>query len=486
MEQMTRRTFTRMAGGAAAALVQARGAEAVNIGGRREIFVDRELIAELRGAELRPAVPVDAGPALALDRPWEGPFSGYTTFLKDGDRFRIYYRGHPAALGDGSVTEVTCTAESPDAIRWTRPELELFPVQAARRNNVILAATPPFSHNFCPFLDTRPGVAPSERFKAVAGISKSGLAGFVSADGLRWTKRADLLFAAPKKFALDSQNLAFWSDAEQQYVLYYRTWKMIGGVNYRWTSRAVSRDFSVFTPAGEMDYGDAPPEHLYTNQTSAYFRAPHIYIGLCARFLPGRQVLSAEQAKAIRVDPKYFKDCSDAVLISSRGGLRYQRTFLDAFLRPGVGLENWVSRSNYPALNVLQTGRSTMSFLVNQNYGQPTAYLRRYELRLDGFASIHAGYRGGELITRPIVYDGDALELNYSTSAAGGVRLEVQDAAGAPLPGFALADSAELIGNEIDRAFPLRAAQSLAAHRGKPVRLRFALKDADLYGFRFA
>jgi hypothetical protein len=248
----------------------------------------------------------------------------------------------------------------------------------------------------------------------------------------------------------------------------------------------VSRDFSVFTPAGEMDYGDAPPEHLYTNQTSAYFRAPHIYIGLCARFLPGRQVLSAEQAKAIRVDPKYFKDCSDAVLISSRGGLRYQRTFLDAFLRPGVGLENWVSRSNYPALNVLQTGRSTMSFLVNQNYGQPTAYLRRYELRLDGFASIHAGYRGGELITRPIVYDGDALELNYSTSAAGGVRLEVQDAAGAPLPGFALADSAELIGNEIDRAFPLRAAQSLAAHRGKPVRLRFALKDADLYGFRFA
>jgi hypothetical protein len=267
--------------------------------------------------------------------------------------------------------------------------------------------------------------------------------------------------------------------------LYYRTWKKIGKTNYRWTSRAVSSDFRRFTPTGEMDFGDAPPQHLYTNQTSPYFRAPHIYVGICARFMPGRQVLTEQQARAIQVNPAYFKDCSDAVIISSRGGNRYQRTFLEAFLRPGMGIQNWVSRSNYPALNLMPTGASTMSFLVNRNYGQPTSYLGRYELRLDGFASAHAGFAGGELITRPLLFDGSRLELNYSTSAAGSVRVELQEASGNPIAGFTLTDSRELIGDEISRVHEWKGAPELSAWRGKPVRVRFVLRDADLFSYRF-
>lgn len=249
--------------------------------------------------------------------------------------------------------------------------------------------------------------------------------------------------------------------------------------------RAVSDDFRHFEPAGEMDFGDAPPEHLYTNQTSEYFRAPHIYIGICARFMPGRQILTDAQAKAINVDPKYFKDCSDAVLVSSRGGTRYTRTFMEAFLRPGVGIENWVSRSNYPSLNVVQTGPSSMSFFVNRNYGQPTSYLERYELRLDGFASVHAGYAGGEMMTKPIRFRGGQLEMNYSTSAAGSVRVEIQDEAGQPLAGYSLADARESIGDEIVGGAIWKAGPSVAALAGKPVRLKFALKDADLFAYRF-
>jgi len=173
------------------------------------------------------------------------------------------------------------------------------------------------------------------------------------------------------------------------------------------------------------------------------------------------------------VNPNYYKDCSDAVLLTSRGGNHYTRNFLEAFVRPGLGIENWVSRSNYPALNLMQTGPSTMSFLVNRNYGQPTAYLRRYELRLDGFSSAHAGFAGGELLTRPIIMDGTRLELNYSTSAAGSVRVEVD---GTPI------QSRELIGDEIARVCEV---PDLGSVRGKPVRLRFHLKDADLFSYRF-
>lgn len=472
---ITRRTFGKTIGMAAAAQSRAVGAAStpVNIGTRRELFVDREMIEEAQGVDLRLATPVDAGPVLQLDRPWERMFSTYTTILHDDGKYRLYYRGTPVSK-DGGGNEVTCYAESTDGMQWTRPNLGIYEAEGTRDNNVILAHDPPFSHNFTPFIDTKPGVDPAERFKAVAGYAKTGLIGFVSADGVHWKKLpGDPVLPPPDQFALDSQNIAFWSVSENQYVLYYRTWKKIDQTNFRWTSRAISGDFRHFTPTGEMDFGDAPPQHLYTNQTSAYFRAPHIYIGICARFMPGRQVLTDKQAKAIQVNPNYYKDCSDAVLLTSRGGNRYNRNFLEAFVRPGLGIENWVSRSNYPALNLMQTGPSTMSFLVNRNYGQPTAYLRRYELRLDGFASAHAGFAGGELLSRPIVTDGTRLELNYSTSAAGSVRVEVE---GTPIK------SRELIGDEINRICDL---PDLGSVRGKPIRLRFHLKDADLFSYRF-
>lgn len=229
----------------------------------------------------------------------------------------------------------------------------------------------------------------------------------------------------------------------------------------------------------------SPPEHLYTNQTSPYFRAPHIYIGIAARFMPGRQVITPQEAAAIRVDPKYFQDCSDAVLLTTRGGSNYERRFLEGFIRPGIGLENWVSRSNYPALNIVQTGPTEMSFFVNKNYGQPTAYLMRYALRLDGLASLRAGYSGGEMITRPIQFQGKVLEINYSTSAAGNVRVEIQDANGVPVPGFALSDSREIIGDEVARVVSWSSGSDVSRLAGHPVRIRLVLKDADIFSFRF-
>jgi hypothetical protein len=208
-------------------------------------------------------------------------------------------------------------------------------------------------------------------------------------------------------------------------------------------------------------------------------------VGIAARFMPGRRVISAGQAEAIGVDPGYFNDCSDAVLLTSRGGAVYDRTFMEGFLVPGIGPENWVSRTNYPALNVVQTGDHEMSFYVNQNYGQPTAHLRRYSLRLDGFASLRAGYDGGEVVTRPMIVEGNALLLNFETSAAGGIRVEVQDAEGTPLPGFTLDDAVETIGNEIERPVFWTHGSDVSSLAGRPIRLRFALKDAGLYAMRF-
>ena len=201
--------------------------------------------------------------------------------------------------------------------------------------------------------------------------------------------------------------------------------------------------------------------------------------------MPNRQVVTDEQAKKIGVNPDYYKDCSDAILMSTRGGSSYERKFLESFIRPETGLENWVSRSNYPALNVVQTGPTEMSVYLNEDYAQNSAHLNRYSMRLDGFASLRAPYAGGEVLTKLFTFIGQELEINYSTSAAGEIRVEIQDERGKPLTGYTLEDSQVIIGNEIKRIVAWRGRESVKSLASRPIRLRIFLKDADLYSLKF-
>lgn len=450
---------------------------------RRELFVDSLLIARMNGTHLQLHHPHDAGEVLRFDKPWEGPFCGYITVIKDGSRYRLYYRGLPTAKGETGNAAVTCYAESRDGIHWTKPNLGLYKIMGTRNNNVVLANVAPITHNFSPFLDARPDADPARRYKGLGGTKESGLVAFGSPDGIHWTKLQEKPVLT--RGAFDSQNVSFWSEWEQKYVCYFRTWTKGTYKGFRTVSRSTSHDFIHWSEPVEMSFGNTPRENIYTNQTAPYFRAPHIYISVAARFMPHRQVLTARQAKALGVDPKYFKDCSDAVLMSTRGGNRYHRTFMEGFIRPGIGLQNWVSRTNYPALNVVQTGPTELSVYVGENYAQPTANIHRYTLRLDGFVSVNAPYAGGEMITKPVTFKGKKLHLNFSTSAAGQIGVEIQDAAGQVIPGFSLADCHPLIGNEIDRAVSWKKGEDVSRLQGRPIRLRFVMKDADLYAIQF-
>jgi hypothetical protein len=158
---------------------------------------------------------------------------------------------------------------------------------------------------------------------------------------------------------------------------------------------------------------------------------------------------------------------------------------MQGFIDPGIGLSNWVSRTNYPALNVVQTSPEEMSVYVNQDYAQPTAHLHRYSMRLDGFASVYGNWEGGELLTKPFIFNGEKLFINFSTSAAGGVRIEITDADGKAIEGFEKNNSVELIGNEIEKEVTWEQDKNLSQLSGKPVRLRFLLSDAHIYSFRF-
>lgn len=458
-------------------------AQVLDLGNQRELFVDHYLIERLQGAQLKLHEPQKSGIVLKFDLPWEGPFVGYATVIKDGDTYRLYYRGLPTAGKDGSETEVTCYAQSEDGINWRKPVVGLFNVRGELNNNVVLHGQAPASHNFSPFLDQRPGVPASERFKAVGGTQASGLLAFVSGDGIHWRKWQDKPVFT--KGIFDSQNVVFWSESEGCYVCYFRTWTGEGYAGFRTVSRATSPDLLHWTDPVAMDFGATPNEHLYTSQTHPYFRAPHIYIATPMRLMPGRKVLTEAQAKALGVHSNYQSDCADAVFMTSRGSNRFDRTFMEGWIRPGTDLGNWASRAGLTALGVVPTGPAEMSIYKQANYAQPSACLVRYTLRTDGFVSINAPYRGGEMVTKPFRFAGKELVINFATSAAGSLRAELQTASGLAVPGFSLQEAVEVVGDEIERVVAWRQGSDVSKLAGQVVRLRCVMKDADLYSLRF-
>ena len=453
------------------------GDATIDIGSRLELFVDRLLVDRMDGVEFRLHEPQKLPPPRSMFR------GHYATVIKDGDLYRAYYRGNdPSYKGDrkhsGHPGETTCYAESRDGHEWTFPPLGLYEVNGTRDNNVILFGQSPFSSNFCPFLDTRPGVDRNERFKALAGhpgynrrLQAGGLHSFASADGIHWHKtshEAVIPYAPSWPHAFDSQNVSFWSEAEQLYVCYFRTWLTRHG-KLRTISRTTSPDFVHWSKPVAME-PNLPGEHLYTSQTHPYFRAPHIYIALPTRFVPGRGD-----------SPKYDKkdvNATDILFMSTRAGsTKYGRVFTEAFIRPGLDPGRWRNRSNYVALNMVPTGPAEMS--IYHFSGD------RYVLRTDGFISVNAGAEQGELLTKPLTFSGGELLLNFSTSATGSLRVEIQTADGQPIPGFAFADTTDLFGDEINGTYSWKSGADVSSLVGKPVRLRFVMQDADLYSFRF-
>lgn len=457
-------------------------AEVLQLGTRRELFVDHYLIEKMKSVQLKMHEPLREGIAIKFDQPWEGPFSCYTTVFKDGDRYRMYYRGKPKAGKDGDDAEGVCYAESKDGVAWTKPNLGLFEIHGTRNNNVVMTNMP-FPHNFSPFLDERPGVPADEKYKGLAGYIKIGLHAFKSPDGIHWSKMHPAAVFTNGIF--DSQNVAFWSTSENQYIMYFRTMKKVGKENIRWISRTTSKDFIQWSDPVEMEFGDTAPEQLYTNGTHPYYRAPHIYIALAKRFFPDKVAMSEEQAKTLVNHPKYRIAASDSVFFTTRGGNRYDRTFMEAFMKPGPTAEDWIARDNTPALGVVPANDREMLMYRVSHYAQPTIHMSLYRMRTDGFISVNAPYTGGELITKPFTFSGRQLELNFVTSAAGGVRVEIQDESGTALPGYAAADCPEMLGDEIGRVVAWKNGSDVSKLSGKNIKLRLVMNDADLYSLRF-
>ena len=172
----------------------------LDIGSRRELFVDDHLVDRMENLSFEYHTPRKAEVVFEFNAPWEGSSSAYVTIFKDGPIYRMYYRaveGNAPASGQGWVMN-TCYAMSEDGVHWKRPKLGLHEFKGSKENNIVWPGKGPGRwdtpvSNFAAFRDTNPDCPPSERYKALGGTFGwahpgylLGYQGFVSPDGVRW------------------------------------------------------------------------------------------------------------------------------------------------------------------------------------------------------------------------------------------------------------------------------------------------------------
>lgn len=522
-----------------AAEVSGSGGAPIGIDSRRELFVDAVLVDRLVGkSDLRLHHPTPREIVMVHDAPWEGNATAYHSIFKDGDRYRMYYSGLRirSAVGDtsnGLVTgvESLCYAESEDGIHWRKPELGLCEFQGSKANNIVFssAMAERFGVNVrgpAVFKDDNPDAPPEARYKTFfTSSSPLGMRPFQSADGIHWSPMSDEPTITDGAF--DSQNLAFWDAARGEYRAYWRyftsgitteeVWKPAG---VRAIRTAISKDLLHWESQSDLAYVDSPVEQLYENGVASYHRAPHLLLGFPIRYVErtGAQSTSSDAAgspagprrtqnwpASLRALPdfdhraaraglseRYGSALSEGLLMASRDGMTFKR-WNEAFLRPGIerpGTWNYghmfTGWRPVETASQLEGAPNELSFYAVEGYWTAAGTsLRRYTLRLDGFVSVNAPMSGGDLITKPIMFTGKTLSLNFSTSAAGSLRVELQSADGKPFPGFTLEDCDELFGDTLDRTVTWKGNANVSPLAGEPVRMRFALRDADLFAFQF-
>ncbi|HOW69134.1 MAG TPA: hypothetical protein PKY77_00920 [Phycisphaerae bacterium] len=498
--------------------------EALNIADRRQVFIDQTFLQNARGVELCVHPPRKTGEmTIRPEHPWEnGGIGPYSSVMKLGPTYHMWYHAMDTVHWDtGKTNGAVCYAQSKDGIKWEKLVIGLTEYQGRKDNNIV------FGHGASGVRIGQDGgmvfhdpLAPTdEQFRLAIryGQLGEGVHLFSSPDGIHWkpTHRA-VLNARPqtKGHHLDSQNVIFWDDQIRKYVAYMRKNVTDKGSQGRSIARGES-DTLAFPPVqdlpvvlgpdrNDLAHGENQVVDYYMSATikypwaeNAYYMFPtayYHYIGGALAEFPAEMPINAGPL--------------DTQFAASRDGVHWERYDRRAFVPLGMkGDFDWASARVVWGLVPDLSGREMFLYYRGSDWlhgwdrnernkqlltkaglgaDQNIATLSRLVIRRDGFVSARGAYTGGEFTTCPLIFQGRRLLLNVDTSATGIVQVGLLNADGSTIDNFSL-QKCDLIhtANEISRVVTWQRQSNVSTLAGKSVRLRFQVRDADLYAFQF-
>lgn len=457
----------------------------IDVADQKQLFIDRRFIAESDRVELRANPPQKLG--LILDGDGK-PIQGHIArVIDDQGKVRLY-------LGAESVEVL----ESSDAIHFQRTGTRI--------------GGGTFSMIFLDPHDPDPARRYKlfhQEFSSPFDPVKHGVFASYSVDGVHFTSAGRVF-----PFFTDNPTIVHWDARLGKYVIYTRAFdynsekqRRIGRIETDdplkpWPYRKTSND-RIFPSMENIDVvlspdaEDDPHSDIYYNAAAIYPWAANTYLMFTAQF----RHFSPDRNPFIRPRvPGQWEDFGmlEVQLAVSRDGIHWDRPSREPYVATGLADEwdRWyavmgpgiIRRGNYLYQYYYSSGRLHDSVVLRPEYDESARQVGGVGVvkqRLDGFVSADADQRGGYLRTPPLVFRGKSLRLNIDTGSMGTAFVEIEDAEGRPVPGFALADCEEIGGNFIDQRVYWKGRSDLSSLAGKPIRLRINLKRAKLYAFQF-
>jgi hypothetical protein len=483
----------------------------IDVGTDRQLFIDDQLIDHTENASLTVNPPQRREFVLTPEKEWErGGITCYANVFWDDmhRQFRMYY---VPTCPKATPPFRLALATSGDGIHWERPELGLVEFNGSRKNNIVIDG----EREGSVFVD--PNAPPERRYAYLSGTGESGLYYYSSPDGIHFSKGK----APLTPYQSDSQLSTFWDPARKKYVSYFKATNEAPG-KWRMSPQIVLND-DIHLPRNgalvrtvvryETDAADAPwtgpfrvvmardeqdPSgmDLYTNSIQKYALAPNVYVGFPTPYYhysqTGRAYLNEP---ALKAGGKTNDGVIDTQFAASRDGItwtRHRTSYVPLCHHDGLDLKICMV---FPGL-LYHPDRIDHYFAgYTHTHGDTEARMRmrerelggvvRLTQRIDGFMSLDFSYGGGSMTTRPITFSGRHLILNVNTAAAGEARVAVLDEKGSPIPGFGAGECRVINGDQLSKTVEWSGGNDLSRLAGQPIRLRFDMRGAKLFSFRF-
>ncbi len=492
-----------------------------DVADKSQLFVDRFLVRKSDGVAFRqqPGRKHPANPLLWADRPWEGwrlCFYGDVIFDEQEKLFKMWY----ADVSDRHEAQdyfdrralchvITFYATSRDGIHWEKPLVGTLTAKNGKPHNAV--STVSMASVFKDLNEPDP----TRRYKMVGycRAARRQLT-YVSPDGLNWRRASDRPIAG----SIHDVVTAFWDPGRKKYVAFSKKYTQWRGHYRRLFYTTTSNDFVNWTAAPVLswkpDLLDDDPAHL----TERFDRLRPVldmpddptfmhtdFYGVGA-YAAESCTIAFPWVLSINSETRYGGGSAgpmEVQLAVSRDLVNWERPFRSPVIPQG-DLDEWDPSYHTTAAHAFRVGDEVWLYYGGGNFahGTPAHYKAAFPdgtstgrrtkynagiglvtWKLDRFASADGPAEGGSVTTIPIKFSGNRLELNAATGGEGSVVVEICNAAGKRLPEFPPSDP--FSGDELRHVVAFGGERDVSALAGKPISLRFRLRDARLFSFAF-